>query len=67
MRRTNIVIRVLCIFAFALDIFVPAGGPYIPTLFFRTAGSANPWSGPARKLPEYRTTAGGNDFYTDRQ
>jgi RHS repeat-associated protein len=49
-----------------LDIFVPAGGPYIPTLFFRKAGSSNPWGGPARQLPEYRDTEGGNDFYSDR-
>lgn len=51
----------------SLDAFVPAGGPYIPTLYFCTAGSANPWGGPARQSPWYRDTAGGNDFYTDRQ
>ena len=49
-----------------LDAFVPAGGPYIPTMYFRSAGSANPWGGPARQLPWYRDTAGGNDFYSDR-
>jgi hypothetical protein len=49
-----------------LDVFVPAGGPYIPTMYFRSAGAANPWGGPARQLPWYRDTAGGNDFYSDR-
>ena len=51
----------------SLDIFVPAGGPYAPTLFFRTTGSSNPFGdGRGTRVPEYRGSAGGNDFYAER-
>ncbi len=49
-----------------LDIYVPAGGPYTPTMYFRQENSGNPFNFGTRNIPEYRGTRGGNDFYRDR-
>lgn len=50
-----------------LDILYPAGSNE-PTLYFRQHNHENPWfDGKYTKVPEYRGTFGGNDFYRERR